>query len=399
MSVPSAEVREAATDSELPWLYSTQMFGIKLGLENINRLLAELGDPHLTLRCIHVAGTNGKGSVCAMLDAILREAGHTVGLYTSPHLVDFSERIRIQGLPIPHNDINAGLKNLRELSSTWEHSPTFFEFTTALALDWFAGRCDIAIIETGMGGRLDATNVVNPLVSVITPIAMDHMQWLGGTLAEIASEKAGIIKEGRPIVSAAQLPEAEIVLSKTAAARQSRITFVNLPWEGEVSLPGLHQKQNAALAVEAIKISGLAASSEDIATGLTTVSWPGRFQRLGERWVFDGAHNPHSAGALVRTWKQEFGDLRVPVIFGCLADKDVASVLKTVESIASEFHFVPVANDRTISPAELMTLTSLPSQAHSSPRHAMKAQTTATSPVLITGSLFLVGEILSIMRE
>ncbi len=398
MSVPSADLREVATENELTWLYSTQMFGIKLGLENINRLLAGLGNPHLSLRCIHVAGTNGKGSVCAMLDAILRDAGYTVGLYTSPHLVDFSERIRIQGLPIPEADLNAGLHKLRQLSSSWDPSPTFFEYATALALDWFAGRCEVAVIETGMGGRLDATNVVNPLVSVITPIAMDHAKWLGTTLAQIAAEKAGIIKTGRPVVSSSQWPEVQKVLSESTAAHQSGITFVDSPWEGEVSLRGFHQKQNAALAVEAIKISGLAVSNEAITTGLATVCWPGRFQRLGH-WIFDGAHNPHSAEALVSTWRQEFGNLRVPVIFGCLADKDVASLLKTVEPIASSFHFVPVANERTISPDELMTFTALPSQAHPSPRHAMNALKNAASPVLITGSLFLVGEFLSIERE
>lgn len=397
MTIPPVVLPETAMESELPWLYSTQMFGIKLGLKNINRLLAELGNPHHQLRCIHVAGTNGKGSVCAMLDAILREAGYTVGLYTSPHLVDFSERIRIQGLPIPGPDINAGLKKLREISSAWEHSPTFFEYATALALDWFAGRCEVAVIETGMGGRLDATNVVNPMVSVITPIALDHMKWLGASHELIAAEKAGIIKEGRPTVSAAQKPEVCKVLREAAAARRSEITFVETPWEGNLSLCGFHQKHNAALAVEALAASGLEVSHAAITTGLANVYWPGRFQRVGDHWVLDGAHNPHSAGALTTTWRQEFGTLKVPVIFGCLSDKDVASLLATVESITSEFHFVPVANERTVSPDHLTSLTSLPSTAHSCPENAVKALSSAGSPVLITGSLFLVGEILPII--
>ncbi len=398
MSVPSAVLRRAANESELPWLYSTQMFGIKLGLENITRLLAAIGDPHLSLPCIHVAGTNGKGSVCAMLDAILREAGYTVGLYTSPHLMDFSERIRIQGQPISHDDLNAGLKKLRKLSSSWEHSPTFFEYSTALALDWFAGRCEIAIIETGMGGRLDATNVVNPLVSVITPIALDHTQWLGASLAEIAAEKAGIFKAGRPAVSAAQRPDARKVLVAAASASRVPLTFVDSTWNEPLALSGLHQKQNAALAIRAIAASGLVVDPEAVRTGLATVRWPGRFQKFGDHWIFDGAHNPHSAEALVTTWKQEFGNLRVPVIFGCLADKDVASLLALVETIASEFQFVPVANERTISPDQLETLTPIPSTAHVSPAQAVLALSKNPGPTLITGSLFLVGEILSILN-
>jgi len=396
MNVPSVVSKEA--ESELNWLYSTQMFGIKLGLENITRLLAELGNPHLSTPCIHVAGTNGKGSVCAMLDAILREAGYTVGLYTSPHLVDFSERIRIQGLPIPHSDLNAGLKKLRHLSSSWEHSPTFFEYATALAFDWFAGRCEIAIIETGMGGRLDATNVVNPLVSVITPIARDHTQWLGSSLAKIAAEKAGIFKAGRPAVSAAQRPVVRKILKSVASTREVPLAFVDSQWEEPLTLSGLHQKQNAALAVRAITAAGLVVDREAVTAGLAAVRWPGRFQKLTDHWILDGAHNPHSAEALVTTWKEEFGSRRVPVIFGCLADKDVASLLAIVKTIASEFHFVPVANERTISPDQLVTLTPIPSQAYTSPAQAVKALSNTAGPVLITGSLFLVGEILAILN-
>ncbi|MEX1118264.1 MAG: folylpolyglutamate synthase/dihydrofolate synthase family protein [Terrimicrobiaceae bacterium] len=396
MSVSPAVLPEEA--SELSWLYSTQMFGIKLGLENITRLLSELGNPHGSVPCIHVAGTNGKGSVCAMLDAILRESGLTVGLYTSPHLMHFSERIRVQGCPIPETDLNAGLKKLRLLTSSWDHSPTFFEYATALAMDWFAGRCDVAVIETGMGGRLDATNVVDPLVSVITPIALDHMQWLGSSHAQIAAEKAGIFKPGRPAVSAAQRPDVCEVLNNAASACGIPLAFVDSPWEGPLALEGLHQKQNAALAVSALAASGLVVTPQAIQAGLASVRWPGRFQKWGDRWIFDGAHNPHSAEALVATWKTEFGSLRVPVIFGCLADKDVPSLLTHMESIASTFHFVPVANERTISVDQLVALSRIPSQPHDSPRQAMKALSHHTGPVLIAGSLFLVGEVLSLLQ-
>ena len=186
-------------EESLGWLYSTQQFGIKLGLDNIRRLLKALGDPHEHLSFLHVAGTNGKGSVCAMLEAILRAADHKTGLYTSPHLIDFRERIRVGGNKIPREATSRGLENLRRLAASWDHSPTFFEFATALALQHFAeSDCEFVVLETGMGGRLDATNAVMPVVSVITPIALDHTRWLGKTVAEVAWEKAGIIKPSVP---------------------------------------------------------------------------------------------------------------------------------------------------------------------------------------------------------
>ncbi|MGA1130574.1 MAG: bifunctional folylpolyglutamate synthase/dihydrofolate synthase, partial [Chthoniobacterales bacterium] len=192
----------------LAWLYAAQTFGIKLGLENTRRLLSAIGDPQDRMSFIHVAGTNGKGSVCAMLDAVLREGGMRPGLYTSPHLVDFSERIRVGGAPIPDEAVAEGLSLLRASSADWDHQPTFFELATVLAAWWFdRSGVGVAIWETGMGGRLDATNVVTPLVSVIAPVGMDHQQWLGSTPAAIAAEKAGIIKPGIPVVSSPQVEE------------------------------------------------------------------------------------------------------------------------------------------------------------------------------------------------
>ncbi|HYY13777.1 MAG TPA: Mur ligase family protein, partial [Chthoniobacterales bacterium] len=179
----------------LTWLYSLQRFGIKLGLENIRRLIAALTIDVGDARIIHVAGTNGKGSVCAMIDAIYRAAKYRTGLFTSPHLVTFRERIRVNGEMVPEEGVADGLTNIRDLVSTWDPHPTFFEVTTALALKYFAGRnVDICILETGLGGRLDATNAVQADVAVITPIDLDHQKWLGDSLRQIATEKAGIIK-------------------------------------------------------------------------------------------------------------------------------------------------------------------------------------------------------------
>ncbi|MEQ1854193.1 MAG: Mur ligase family protein, partial [Chthoniobacteraceae bacterium] len=238
----------------LDWLYGLQVHGIKLGLENMSRLCEALGIETRSgdqRRFIHVAGTNGKGSVCAMLAAICVAAGHRTGLYTSPHLVSFRERIRMGANCIPELHVEEGIAKIRSVIAGWDHSPTFFEVTTALALSWFQRqRAQIVILETGMGGRLDATNVVTPVVSVITPIGLDHMQHLGGTLAAIAAEKAGIIKPGVPVVSAPQLPDAQQVIAATAERLGSRLRVVSQPLAGgwALALAGTHQRWNAAVA-------------------------------------------------------------------------------------------------------------------------------------------------------
>ncbi|HEU4679800.1 MAG TPA: Mur ligase family protein, partial [Terrimicrobiaceae bacterium] len=226
-------------EESLDWLYSTQQFGIKLGLDNIRSLLKALDDPQDGLAFLHVAGTNGKGSVCAMLDSILRAAGRKTGLYTSPHLVDFRERIRVDAVKIPPEAVRGGLERLREVAAGWAHSPTFFELATALAVRHFAeAGCELVVLETGMGGRLDATNAVVPLVSVITPVALDHTRWLGTTLAEVAGEKAGIIKPGVPVISARQDPEALAVIVDRTEQLGCRLKLVEGSFDGAVGLRG-----------------------------------------------------------------------------------------------------------------------------------------------------------------
>ena len=188
-------------ESAKEWLFGAQMFGIKLGLEHPHQLLAALDQPEKQLRFLHVAGTNGKGSICSFAACILREAGLQTGLFTSPHLMDFRERMTLNGAMISPQEMIEGVERLHEITEMWDSPPTFFELTFALALDWFA-RCqaEIVVLETGMGGRLDATNVVHPIVTVIAPISLDHGQWLGGSLEDIAKEKAGIIKRGVPLI-------------------------------------------------------------------------------------------------------------------------------------------------------------------------------------------------------
>lgn len=372
----------------LAWLYSTQQFGIKLGLENTHRLLATLGNPERGLRFLHVAGTNGKGSVCAMLDAVLRAAGYRTGLYTSPHLVDFRERIRVDGEWISEADTARLLTTVRDATRDWPHAPTYFEIVTAIAIRHFADAgCEFVVLETGMGGRLDSTNSVTPVISVLTPIAMDHAQWLGDTLEKIAAEKAGILKPGVPAVSA---PQEEAVLRVLREHGPVAVIGDSLADDAPLNLPGSHQRRNAALALAVLAAAGIAVPVAAMREGLATVNWPGRFQSVG-RFILDGAHNAHGSSQLVTTWREEFGDARTVVIFGALRDKTYAEMLRALRSIATEFWFVPVASVRGEAPENLAAAYPGPSRSFATLDEALAA---APERALVTGSLFLVGEAL-----
>lgn len=381
-------------EESLTWLYSTQQFGIKLGLDNIQRLLVALDQPQADTAFIHVAGTNGKGSVCAMLDSVLRQSGRRCGLYTSPHLVDFRERIRVNGEKIPAEAVAEGLTKIRDLTVRWEHYPTFFEIVTALAIWHFArADCDVVVLETGMGGRLDATNAVTPRVSVITPIALDHTQWLGNSLEEIAGEKAGIIKPGVPVVSAPQAYGAEVVLRKAAQLQDAPVTFVGAPTGSrDIGLKGLHQQENAVLAIAALEAVQMDVSPEHVAAGLRDVYWPGRFQRVGDRMVLDGSHNPHASAHLVQLWQETFGREKASIVFGALADKDYDAMVRALEPIAREFLFVPVGNVRSIEPEKLVS--AVPYRVFPTVQGALDV---AGGLTLVTGSLFLVGEAMTLL--
>ena len=383
----------------LSWLYSVQQFGIKPGLDNTRRLLRELQLPGSRQRFLHVAGTNGKGSVCAFMESILRCAGERTGLFTSPHLVSFCERMRMRGEMPGIGEMEEAITALRAVVSGWDPHPTFFELTLMLALDWLDRRgAEVIVLETGMGGRWDATNVLRPVVSVITPIAMDHEQWLGSTLAEIASEKAGIIKPGVPVVSSPQSPEAEEVLRRAAAEAGVPITIVREPWAGALPLAGEHQRWNAALAVESLRAAGFALPNSVIDEGLLHTDWPARFQILpGERIIIDGAHNPHGAAATVAAWKAKFGDERATVIFGAVAAKDYARSLELLAGIAHRFLFVTQRSPRAVS-AEVLARSSPPgveTGTYSSLEEALREAGELPERQLICGSLYLCGEALS----
>jgi dihydrofolate synthase / folylpolyglutamate synthase len=387
----------------LAWLYGTQTFGIKLGLENARSLLAAAGHPHERLKFLHVAGTNGKGSTCAMMDAVLRSAGHRTGLYTSPHLMDFRERIRLNGQLIPEAAVAEGLGLLRAASESWEHAPTFFELATALAAWWFASQeAEFVVWETGMGGRLDATNAVTPLVSVITPVGLDHQEWLGETVELIAAEKAGIIKPGIPVVSAPQFGEVRAVLEAKALAGGSRIEFVSVPWrDGPVGLAGVHQSWNAALALAALRAAGVEVGAETARAGLGAVKWPARFQRFGADLVVDGAHNPEAAATLAATWREVFGGVKARLVLGALRDKDVSGVLRVLREIADEVWLVPVAGARGAPVDDLRPAAVAAgfTAVHASTVEEVLAEARpGGAPVLVTGSLFLAGEVLALLE-
>jgi dihydrofolate synthase/folylpolyglutamate synthase len=389
----------------LAWLYHLQVFGIKLGLENAHRLFAELDLGRTRPRVIHVAGTNGKGSVCAMIDSICRAAGYRTGLFTSPHLITFRERIRVNGEMISREAAAAGLAKLRKLIAEWNPHPTFFEIATALALSHFqAQKVDIIILETGLGGRLDATNALPSDVAVITPIGLDHQKWLGETIREIAAEKAGIIKSNQPVVSAGQSPEAEEIIRARANACDAPLTFVTESYDvSPIALHGAHQKENAAVAAAAVRAAGIAVGDQAIALGLASVEWPARFQRWDERTIVDGAHNPDAARVLAETWKEVFGEQRATVIFAVLNDKDIAGIIQALAPLANEILLPSIRSERAFAPKDLaQAISSITPKLHysiaASFSEALDHARARSDPILITGSLHFAGDALAHLR-
>jgi dihydrofolate synthase / folylpolyglutamate synthase len=397
----------------LAWLYGLQRFGIKLGLENTRRLLGFVASASSRRdagwkpapRVIHVAGTNGKGSVCAMIDSICRAQGYRSGLFISPHLVTFRERIRVNGEMISEDAVADGLTMIRDLIADWDPHPTFFEVTTALALKHFGDtKIDIAILETGLGGRLDATNAVQSDVSVITPIALDHEKWLGNTVAEIAGEKAGIIKQGVPVVCAPQQPEAEEVVRARAAECGSPVQFVNETYhKSPVALRGDYQKKNAAIALAAIHAANIELGEKAIVRGLAAIEWPARFQKWDERTIIDGAHNPGAAGTLAQTWREIFGDQKATLVLAVLSDKDLRGICEALAPIADSVLLPKIRSARAVVPEELAKIFStitpaLPCSITSTIEDALILARAKPNPILIIGSLHFAGEVLAHLR-
>lgn len=359
----------------LTYLYHLQRYGIRSALEVIVRLCEALDRPHERFPSVLIGGTNGKGSTAAILASILQAGGHRVGLYTSPHLTDFSERIRVDGEPIPREAVVAYTEQLRALAGAGL-SPTFFEFATAMAFLHFARRrVDFAVIEVGMGGRLDATNVLSPLLSVITNVDYDHEAFLGSSLEAIAEEKAGIIKRSTPVVSAATQPEVVGILESVCRRREGPLTLLGrdvkafvrddagpdaafdglfdclFDYQGlrltlkdlSVSLAGRHQALNAAAALAAAEVlmgAGVSLNEAALREGLRTVRWEGRLQAVGQSplILLDGAHNPAGARVLAvhLAGVKRIRGGRLYLAAGILADKDVSKILAPLAPLADE---------------------------------------------------------------
>jgi dihydrofolate synthase / folylpolyglutamate synthase len=397
----------------IDYLYSLRVFGAKFGLSNTLKLADLSGNPHQKLRFIHVAGTNGKGSTCAMLDSIYRAAGLRVGLFTSPHLVAFGERIQVNRQNISEADIVRQVTEMKPLLAQFseDHHPTFFEVVTVMALRYFAEQhCDLVIWETGLGGRLDATNIVTPLASVITNIQFDHQKWLGFTLPEIAREKAGIIKPRVPVITATDEPAALEVIEAVAKQNESPLAIVTKadatkpPLDRvKLSLTGEHQRLNAAVAVATVRaVNSLPVPEKTIVDGLSTVQWPGRLQLLkrpaGGEVLLDGAHNIAGANALRDALAKNFEKRKITLVLGILADKDWREICQLLAPTAERIILVSVNTDRTASAQELAEVCAAANEragveVQSSISDALAA--TATSDLtVVTGSLYLVGEAL-----
>jgi len=306
---------------------------------------------------------------------------------------------------ISEQAVASGLSEIRELVHNWEPHPTFFEIITGLAIKHFSdAKIDNVILETGLGGRLDATNAVPSDLSVITPIALDHQQWLGDTLAKIAAEKAGIIKPRVPVISARQNPDAEQVIRARAAECEAPVQFIGEMYDRTpIALRGAYQKQNAALAIAAVRAAKIDIGESAIARGLASVEWPARFQPWDERTIIDGAHNPAAVGVLAETWREMFGDQRVTLILAVLSDKDLPGICQALAPI-SESAFLPrIRSERAAAPSELARTfsniaPSLPYSITPSFADALNSARANSSPILITGSLHFAGEALAYLQ-
>ena len=397
----------------LAYLFSLEQFGIKFGLDNISALVARLGHPERTFRSVHIAGTNGKGSVTAMVDAALRAAGHRSARFTSPHLIDLSERFVIDGRPVAQDALVSAVANVRDAiadlraTHTLAVQPTFFEVTTAVAFELFRrARVDVAVIEVGLGGRLDATNVVSPIATAITSIALDHERYLGSTLGAIAFEKAGIIKPGVPVVVGDLDPEAAAVIERVARERGAELIRAS-PRDCSaftIGLRGAHQIGNAAVAVrvlETLDRIGIAVAPRAIAAGLANPEWPGRLDLRqlpgGREMLMDAAHNPAGAAAL-SSYLQARGD-RLPLVFAAMKDKDIAGMFGALLPAISHLYVTRASNPRSADPAAIADVTraiapSLPIAIVSDPAEAMRAAWLSSPRIVVAGSIFLLGDVM-----
>ena len=366
-------------EEALSYIHSICWKGSKLGLDRTRELLGKLNDPQKELKFIHIAGTNGKGSTAAMLSSILEEAGYRVGLYTSPFINRFNERMQVNHQPIPDEELAALTEYVRPHADAMADSPTEFELITALAMVWFARqKCDIVVLEVGMGGELDSTNIIDvPEAAVIAAMGLDHVKELGPTMADIARAKAGIIKEGGRVVSYGGNPEADEVIAAVCRARNASLcqpdfsaivpgdfslegqTFSYKGWRGlRIPLVGAYQMNNAAVVLETVEVlrqRGWSVSDEAVRQGLADTRWPARFEVLRRDPVFivDGGHNPHGIRATAESLRRLFPGRKITFVTGVMADKDVEHILGLIVPLAEQFFTVRPDNPRAMDAGEL----------------------------------------------
>jgi dihydrofolate synthase/folylpolyglutamate synthase len=408
--------------ANLDYLFGLEQFGIKFGLENIRAIVDRLGHPERAYQTVHVAGTNGKGSVTAMVDAALRSAGRRSARYTSPHLVDLRERFFIDGAPVSAEALDAAIGDVRHQIDGLRQSgalavqPTFFEVTTVIAFELFRrAAVDIAVVEVGLGGRLDATNVVSPTVTAITSIGLDHEQYLGSTLAGIAREKAGIIKPGVPVVIGPMTREALDVIEEIADERGAPVVRAcdGVEWiDGrlrtptrdygpvELALRGDHQVANATVAVRLLEQLNVPAAA--VVDGLARVVWPGRLDVVrfpdGREAILDAAHNPAGAAALASYLKTLSGD-RPPLVFAVMRDKDIEGMLRELVPAIGALVVTRASTRRAAEPDALAERAralwpSLHIAAIPSPSAALDAAWRISPRIVVAGSIFLLGDVL-----
>ena len=419
-------------EKAVEWIHSRLRLGIKPGLMRMNRLLEELGSPHEKLKTVHIGGTNGKGSTVTYLRNVLQESGYTVGTFTSPYFERFNERISINGDPIADEDLTLLVEKIKPIAESMEQSewgaPSEFEVITAMSFYYFAEvkPVDIVLYEVGLGGRLDSTNVITPMVSVITSIGMDHMQFLGNRIEDIAFEKAGIIKGNVPVVSGVHQIDAVRVIEKTAREMGSDLFQLEQDFSAErlslldkgerfnyrspllhdsfeLAMIGAHQINNAAIAIKVVELlnsnHGIRTETKDIKAGLKKASWPGRMEAISDRpeIYIDGAHNPEGVAALVGTIKERFFHKKVTVLFSALNDKELEPMIAPLEEAADYIGFTTFDFPRVASVEELYALSSHPNKEGVYDwKEYLEEKIIALNEdevLLITGSLYFLSEV------
>ncbi|PFA64575.1 bifunctional folylpolyglutamate synthase/dihydrofolate synthase [Bacillus sp. AFS015802] len=417
-------------EKSVEWIHSRLRLGIKPGLMRMDRLLEELGNPHQKLQTVHIGGTNGKGSTVTYLRHVLQESGYKVGTFTSPYFERFNERISIDGAPLCDEELVLLVEKIKPIAEKMEHSewgaPSEFEVITAMSFYYFAelNPVDLVLYEVGLGGRLDSTNVITPMVSVITSIGMDHMQFLGNRIEDIAFEKAGIIKKSVPVVSGVHQQDAVKVIEEKAVDMGSELFQLGQDFSAkrldilekgerfeyrspfqhesfELSMIGTHQINNAAIAIKVLELLTLEekfiTNTTHLKAGLKKATWPGRMEALSDNVYIDGAHNPEGVAALVKTIQERFHHKRVTVLFSALHDKELRPMISHLEEAVDYIGFTTFDFPRVASVEELYDASSHPDKVkvHDWKKYLKeKIKVTQEDEILlITGSLYFLSEV------